>query len=103
MFGLTQKRILLVGILCTMSVLVFGFGTIGQHAKAAINPQINFQGKLTNTDGTNVTNGTYSIVFSMYSVASAGSPIWTETQGSVSLHDLQTLLNDLAIRVMWYL
>ncbi len=54
---------------------------------AAINSQINFQGKLTNTDGTNVTNGTYSIVFSIYTVASGGSNIWTETQGSVSVTD----------------
>lgn len=56
-------------------------------ANAAINSQINFQGKLTNTDGTNVTNGTYSIVFSIYTVASGGSNIWTETQGSVSVTD----------------
>jgi len=57
------------------------------HSRAAINPQINFQGKLTNPDGTNVTNGTYSIVFSMYSVATGGAAIWTETQSSVSVTD----------------
>jgi hypothetical protein len=57
------------------------------NSQAAINPQINFQGKLTNTDGTNVTNGTYSIVFSIYTVASGGSNIWTETQSSVTVTD----------------
>lgn len=60
---------------------------ISINAHAAINPQINFQGKLTNTDGTNVTNGTYSIVFSIYTVSSGGSAVWTETQSSVSVTD----------------
>lgn len=50
------------------------------HAATGINHQIGFQGKLVNPDGTNVTNGTYSIVFSIYTVASAGSNVWTETQ-----------------------
>jgi hypothetical protein len=56
------------------------------HVEAAtgINRQISFQGKLVNPDGTNVTDGSYSIVFSIYTVASAGSNIWTETQ-SVTL------------------
>lgn len=69
----------------TLFVAVFMLAP--KHTEAAINPQINFQGKLTNTDGTNVTNGTYSIVFSIYSVASGGSAIWTETQGSVTVTD----------------
>jgi hypothetical protein len=56
-------------------------------ASAAINPQINFQGKLTNPDGTNVTNGTYSIMFSIYSASSGGGVIWTETQSSVATTD----------------
>jgi len=48
-------------------------------ASAAINPQINFQGKITNPDGTNIANGSYSIVFSLYNVGTAGTAIWTET------------------------
>jgi hypothetical protein len=57
-----------------------------EHVSAAtgINRQISFQGKLVNPDGTNVTDGSYSIVFSIYTVASAGTNIWTETQ-SVTL------------------
>jgi hypothetical protein len=67
--------------------LFFVVAIMPSHTKAAINPQINFQGKLTNTDGTNVTNGTYSIVFSIYTVSSGGSNVWTETQPSVSVTD----------------
>jgi hypothetical protein len=65
------------------------------HTQAAINPYINFQGKLTNPDGTNLTNGSYSIVFSIYTVASGGSNVWTETK-SVTVTDgiFQTSLGD---------
>lgn len=73
---------LLWGIIILLSVFLFV-----SRASAAINPQINFQGKMANPDGTNVTNGTYSIVFSIYTVASGGSAVWTETQSSVSVTD----------------
>lgn len=53
--------------------------------EAAINSQINFQGKLTNPDGTNVTDGTYSIVFSIYTVPSGGAAVWTETDSTVGV------------------
>jgi len=46
---------------------------------AGINNQINFQGKLVNSNGTNVTDGNYTIVFSLYNVSSGGTAIWTET------------------------
>jgi hypothetical protein len=60
---------------------------------AAINPQMSFQGKLTNPDGTNVTDGTYSIRFRIYNdptadaanTCSANSCKWEETQASVSV------------------
>ena len=79
------KRILLAVLLAVgafVALLV-----MPTHTDAAINPQINFQGKLTNPDGTNVSNGTYSIVFSLYTVASGGTAVWTETQSSVSVVD----------------
>jgi len=79
------KRILLAALLAVAGFLaVFAMPA---HTSAAINPQINFQGKLTNTDGTNVTNGTYSIVFSIYTVPSSGTNVWTETQPSVTVTD----------------
>jgi hypothetical protein len=41
---------------------------------------INFQGKVTNLNGTNVSNGSYSFVFKIYNVSSGGAALWTETQ-----------------------
>ncbi|MBC7582078.1 hypothetical protein H7097_04420 [Aeromicrobium sp.] len=70
---------ILVAITAAVSVIT------PANTNAAVNQQINFQGKLANPDGTNVTDGNYSIVFSIYSVASAGTAIWTETQGTVAV------------------
>ncbi len=48
------------------------------HAATGINKQINFQGKVVNANGTNVTDGLYRFQFRIYTASSAGSPIWTE-------------------------
>ena len=85
-----QVRKYCVGV-AVFAMLLFGASVsnlIGSdHASAVvgINHQINFQGKLVNLNGTNVTDGTYSIVFSIYNVASGGVAIWTETQASTSV------------------
>lgn len=50
------------------------------EAAAGINHQISFQGKVVNSNGTNVADNSYTFVFSIYSVASAGTAIWTETK-----------------------
>ncbi len=60
---------------------IFAFsGTV--FAATGINKQINFQGKVVNSDGTNVSNGSYDFVFKLYSVSSGGAAIWTETWNS---------------------
>ena len=41
---------------------------------------IPYQGILTNSSGNYVTDGNYSMVFAIYSVASAGTALWSETQ-----------------------
>lgn len=79
-------RVALIPTLFIVGTIILGLLSTSV-AYGAINPQISFQGKLTNTDGTNVTNGAYSIVFSMYTVASGGSAIWTETQPAVQVTD----------------
>lgn len=85
---MTETRV--KGILLAALLMLFGvasFFAVPRQTQAAINQQINFQGKLTNPDGTNVTNGTYSVVFSIYTVSSGGVAVWAETQPSVSVSD----------------
>lgn len=70
-----------LALLLGVALLVF-ISNQPQVVKAApgISQTISFQGKLTNSNGTNVSDGSYSVVFSLYTVSSGGSAIWTETQ-----------------------
>jgi len=49
-------------------------------AEAAPTANINYQGKLTDTLGVAVSDGLYDMEFSLYSVPTGGSAIWTETR-----------------------
>lgn len=51
-------------------------------AEAAVNREINYQGKLTNASNVTVPDGTYNMEFKLYTVSSGGSPLWTETRTS---------------------
>ena len=53
-------------------------------AATGINKQINFQGKVVNANGTNVANGNYDFVFSIYTVATGGTAVWTETRNAAN-------------------
>ncbi|MBP7768610.1 hypothetical protein KA082_02125 [Candidatus Woesebacteria bacterium] len=65
-------------------------------AATGVLKQINFQGKVVNkTVGTNIADGSYSFVFSIYSVSSGGTAIWTETKSvTVTNGIFQTMLGD---------
>ncbi|MFO7639680.1 MAG: hypothetical protein R6X14_10380, partial [bacterium] len=53
---------------------------------------LSYQGKLTDTLGTPVPNGSYSVVFRLYSVPSGGSSFWNETQNVLTRNGLFTVL-----------
>ncbi|MDD5397231.1 MAG: hypothetical protein PHW24_04205, partial [Candidatus Moranbacteria bacterium] len=62
-----------------LAILIGGVFLLGNFSQAAtgINKQINYQGKLTDASGVAVADGNYSMKISLYTVASAGTPIWT--------------------------
>ena len=79
---------------------------VAERAQAAtgINEQINFQGKVVNTDGTNVTTASYTFLFCIYTTASPATActsganndaIWRESK-SITVTDgiFQTNLGD---------
>lgn len=90
---------LFIAALTLLYVLV-----IATEKAHAANPQrINFQGKVTNADGTNVANGTYTFRFRLYNHAtndaanscSANSCIWEESKSlTVTSGVFQTELGD---------
>jgi fibronectin-binding autotransporter adhesin len=59
---------------------------------AAINEQINYQGKLTDSAGDAVADASYSIVFRLYTVSSGGTNIWTETQSVTTTNGLFSVM-----------
>jgi hypothetical protein len=46
------------------------FALVSPQASATGPTAVNFQGKVVNADGTNVTNGTYSFIFRLYDTSS---------------------------------
>ncbi|GIW68655.1 MAG: hypothetical protein KatS3mg100_149 [Candidatus Parcubacteria bacterium] len=46
---------------------------------AAFRPEINYQGKLTDSNNLAVADGNYYITFRLYMTATGGTPIWTES------------------------
>jgi len=69
------KVMILSGIFTMVFLFVVGFSP----ANAAIPYTVNYQGYLTNAVGSPV-NGTVSMTFSLYTAASGGTALWTETQ-----------------------
>jgi hypothetical protein len=53
---------------------------LSQFVPAQIPQTISYQGVLTGTDGSPVTNGTFSLTFKLYNDASKGDTLWQETQ-----------------------
>ncbi|MFA7209415.1 MAG: H-type lectin domain-containing protein [Parcubacteria group bacterium] len=84
--------------LTAMLIMLGGFFVCQKSALAAvgINKQINFQGKVVNSDGTNVADASYDFVFRIYDQqAPGGTLIWTESK-SLAVDDgiFQTNLGD---------
>ncbi len=69
--------ILLFSITFAPSISIFLVTT--QIVYADFNQQINYQAKLTDSSNVAVSDGLYNVEFNLYTVASGGSPIWTET------------------------
>jgi hypothetical protein len=72
-----MKRLLLFPVL--LSVLLAG------PALAVVPSTMSYQGVLMDNAGALVPDGNYSLTFKLYNVASGGSAIWTETQGTVAV------------------
>lgn len=99
-----QKLFFILAIALVVSGGFFGFRIDRAQAAAGINKQINFQGKVVNTDGTNVSTASYNFLFCIYTTSSPATPctaganndaIWRESK-SLTVTDgiFQTNLGD---------
>lgn len=90
-----HKQILHKVFLLFLGLFALGLIVFKSSPVYAANPTtLNFQGKVVNSDGTNVSDGTYSFVFRLYntssptmttSCTSTASCAWQETQGTVTV------------------
>lgn len=71
-----------------ITFLTLSFFASETYAAVGVNKQINFQGKLTNADGTNVADNTYSVVFTLYDASGAGTNLWSETQSVTTINGI---------------
>ena len=77
--GKMKTKVMIVsGIFTMVFLFVLGFSP----ANASIPYTINYQGYLTDAMGSPV-NGTVSMTFSLYTVASGGTALWTEPQNVI--------------------
>lgn len=83
MFAYGRFRSLWVTRVCGLAFLLFVIGlfqwvdVLPVQAAAGINRQISYQGKLLDSGGTAVADGTYQMKFSLYSAVSGGTTLWT--------------------------
>ncbi len=86
-FVLSPKRFTFIAISAFIFTVFIALnlkvGTVS--AAPGINRTINFQGKVVNSNGTNVADGQYTFVFRIYNASSGGSHLWTETQNNVTV------------------
>lgn len=79
--GISNRRVVRASII--FGAALFFSLTVASPASAAQIPKyINFQGQLTDSSGAKV-NGSRSVTFGIYNVATGGSPLYTEVQSVV--------------------
>ena len=75
----TKISLILAIAILGLSFFVFQISHV--QAATGINRTINFQGKLVNNPAkTNVTDTSYTVVFSIYDLSSGGTALWSESQ-----------------------
>ena len=67
-----------------IGVLVSLFPAHSAHAVQSVPYQMNFQGRLNDSTGAPMPNGTYNMRFRIYSVLSGGSSVWSEQRSVYS-------------------
>jgi len=71
-----KVRTILKGMVTSGILMAMLFGLVGiGSVKADINPLLNFAGKVTNTDGSELADGVYDFIFSLYTSPTSTSAI----------------------------
>jgi|GEM_PF-3324481 len=82
----------LLGLAFVLLLVSISFAFIPSIAEGAVPKLINFQGILKDGSGNPVTNGSYSVIFTIYDAAVGGSVQWAETTSVTTSTGLFTVL-----------
>lgn len=79
------KTTILKKVLIALAIVIVSWLLTGsERAEAQVTPLINFIGKITNIDGSEIADDTYDITFSLYTGATGGASIWSEVLASTT-------------------
>lgn len=89
-------------LLCLVGVVscVWGSTSVVQAASGAITQQINYQGRILDSGGSDVADGIYQMGFSLYNAASGGTPFWTATGTTAAPEKIPVTVNNGLFTVM---
>lgn len=77
MKNIFSKNKLFTTLFATLAIALLFFGK-NILVDAAINPLLDFQGKIINSDGTSVSNAVYDFKFEIYDAPTGGNLLWSE-------------------------
>lgn len=77
-YPLSKGYRIVLALLVLFSALFFVLHSTPASALTTVPTKMNFQGRLTNSSGNIMPNGTYNMKLRLYTVSSGGSSVWTE-------------------------
>ncbi|HLD31060.1 MAG TPA: hypothetical protein VJB41_02580 [Patescibacteria group bacterium] len=79
--GSLTLLVLILGVLSLISAGIIALSAMKQWSpkwvKAAVNKELNYQGKLQDSSGVPVADGAYNIIFTIYDAVAAGNAVWS--------------------------
>lgn len=79
-FRLTARVLVAIAIAILLGGLFALFRPVTTSAVTTVPTKINFQGRLADSSGNVVANGSYNVKFLLYTASSGGSSVWSETR-----------------------
>jgi hypothetical protein len=76
----TARVLVAVAIAIHLGGLFALFTPVESHAVTTVPTKVNFQGRLTDSSGNIVADGSYNVKFLLYTASSGGSDVWNETR-----------------------
>lgn len=84
---MTSKKVYRKNVMRRLLTGLLFFQLMGSVSAMAVPGSMNFQGALTNADGSRLSDGAYDITFSLYTMDSGGTAFWSESHSGVPVQN----------------